>query len=311
MARFFSSSLATYAVLAVMPLMFSSNLVIGRAAADALSPATLAFWRWGLAFLCLIVLAAPLLKRHAQDVVREAPTFVVLGFLGMVICGTFVYASLHHTTATNATLIYTTSPIFIILLERIFRGRAFQWREWLGVILAIIGIAVVVSRGDLNAILSFDFNGGDLGILAAAISWAVYSVVIKKKGVSELPTTLSFCVIAGAGTLLIVPNVAMDAVSAHIVPQTISQWLSVLALAFVSALGAFGAYQYGIKRVGPATTGLFLYLLTPYGVLMSVLFLGERLQTFHTIGIVLSLGGVILATLPRDIVARTASLKKQ
>jgi len=289
----------TFAILAVMPLMFSSNLVIGRAAIETMPPAALAFWRWLLAFLVLLPFVAPRLYRHRHALLDALPHLVMLAFLGTVICGTFVYVSLTFTTATNATLIYTTPPIFIILLERVFRGRPLSLLESTGVMAAILGVGVIVTRGDPFALAALQFNPGDLGILAAAISWAIYSVMVRTPRLAALPTAVVFTAIAGIGALLILPSWLFAVPGAVLIPPDAGAWSSVLGLALVASVLAFSAYQLGVKEIGPSMTGIFLYLLPPYGVGMSVIFLGERLSAYHLIGFVVIMAGILLATLPK------------
>ncbi|MCB1491639.1 MAG: DMT family transporter [Rhodobiaceae bacterium] len=298
-----------YAVLTVMPLMFSSNLVIGRAAMETMAPATLAFWRWAIAALVMVPFTWRAMRRNAGPISEAALQFPILGLLGMMICGTFVYVSLRHTTATNATLIYTTSPIYIILLERIFRGRPLRWKELAGIAIAFSGAAVIIARGDWGVVTSFSFNIGDVGVLAAAISWAIYSVILRNGPVAALPTAVSFTLIAAAGALIILPSWIVEGLRTGFIPTGQSEWASVFGVAIIASVGAFSSYQFGVSRIGPTVAGIFLYILPLYGVGLSIAFLGEQLHVYHGVGLVLVLTGVVIATTPgsRKVTAQTAS----
>ncbi len=287
-----------YAVLVLMPLFFSSNLIIGRAAVAGVEPWTLAFWRWFLAFLILLPVAWPGLKSHRAALLRHWREILGLGFLGMWICGGIVYISLKHTTATNGVLLYTSSPVFILLLEMAFRGHRTTLRQVAGIAMAFFGVATIILRGDLARLAAFDFNIGDVGIAAAAFSWAIYSVVLKRAALTSLPTVVLFAAIALAGWLVLLPMTAWEIFVLGHFPTGVNAWASIFGLAFVSSVLAFSAYQYGVKTVGPTVTGIFLYLLPAYGVVMAVLFLGEELRAFHAAGFVLVTAGVILATAP-------------
>ncbi|MEM6664786.1 MAG: DMT family transporter [Pseudomonadota bacterium] len=297
--------LAAYAILAVMPLMFSSNLIIGRAAVDEMGPATLAFWRWGLSAMVLAPVAVLALRKQANATPTTAglqaalPLLPLLGFLGMSICGTFVYVALTMTSATNATLIYTVSPVFVVLLERIFRGRELRLRESVGISVAVLGVAVIVLRGEFSALLRLDFNIGDVLILGAAFSWAVYSVLMKRDAMSRLPTSVAFTLVAAFGAAIILPSYLLEARAFGYFPQSASAWMSVAGVVLFASIGAFTAYQYGVKRVGPAVTSIFLYLLPAYGMGMAILFLGEIPRAYHGVGLVAVMAGVALATWPR------------
>src|SRR5690606_16742640 len=145
-------------IMLLAPLFFSSNLIFGRGTIGEVSPFMLDFLRW----LAVAQAISPLMLRERivlVDMVRTHwMTLVLLAFLGMWICGACVYLALRWTSATNGTLIYTTSPVIILLLEALFRGRRIGLREGIGSIIAFFGIATIVLRGDPLALLSLDFN---------------------------------------------------------------------------------------------------------------------------------------------------------
>lgn len=285
-----------YVILLFMPLFFSSNLIIGRIALDIVEPLTLGFWRWGLACLLLFPIAWAGIRRNSAALIGQWPLIVTLGFLGMVICGGGVYAALEHTTATNGTLIYTTSPVFVLILEAVFRGKPVTMRQIAGIVLAFLGVTVIVMHGELDRLLRFELNPGDLGIAFAAFAWAVYSVLLRNRSLQGFPTRALFAVIALAGTVLLAPLTVWEMATVAPPPFVPEAWGSMLALAVFSSLLPFLSYQYGVKVVGPAITSMFLYLLPVYGVLMAVIFLGEEFHLFHAVGFVLVMAGVILAT---------------
>ena len=126
-----------------MPLFFSSNIIFGRVAADQVEPFTLAFIRWALTALILLPFVWRELVEKRQLLRGQFGLLLTLGMLGMWICGALVYLALDYSTATNGTLIYTSSPVLIILIEYLFRGRQLAWRESIGVIIALIGVVLM------------------------------------------------------------------------------------------------------------------------------------------------------------------------
>ncbi len=288
-----------FAVLTAMPLFFSSNLIIGRAAIESVEPFTLAFLRWAIAFLILLPFAAMSLTQHRKTLLSQMWLISIMGLLGMWICGAGVYWALRFTTATNGTLIYTSSPVLILILERIFRGRQISHAEWVGIVLAISGVFTIIAKGSLSAILLMQLNSGDLIFAIAAISWAVYSVLLRRREFAHVPTISLFACLALAGAVSLLPFMGLEIAATGAFPATAKAWLSIFGVASVSSVLAFGCFQYGIKVVGPSTTGLFMYLLPPYGVLMAALFLGEELHRYHVTGFVLIMTGLILATAPK------------
>ena len=223
----------------------------------------------------------------------------VLGILGMWICGALVYLALDYTTATNGTLIYTSSPVLIILIEWLFRGRKVGLREAAGVTIALLGVVVIVVKGSLEVLLSLTFNIGDLLFVGCAVSWAVYSVLLKSQQLLPLQTLPLFMLVAASGALLLAPFALTEMVWLQTFPTSTTTWLNIAGIVVLASLLAFSAFQYGVKVIGPSLTGIFLYLLPVYGVGLAVLFLGEELALYHLWGVLCVLPGVILATWPK------------
>ncbi|TDH39316.1 DMT family transporter [Pseudohoeflea suaedae] len=294
-----SASLVPYLVMLATPLFFSSNLIFGRLAIPEVAPFTLAFIRWTAAALIL----TPWVMREwapARAFVTGHPRhWLLLGFLGMWICGGIVYLGLEYTTATNGTLIYTTSPLIILIIERLFFGRPVTGREIAGIIIGFLGVAVIVLRGEPQALLSLRLNTGDLLFVVAAISWAAYSVLLRKNRPEGLNTLSQFGVVAAAGAVLLMPMALWEFLSGARMPVTTTAWGGIAGIVFFASLLAFSGFQYGIARLGAATAGIFMYLLPPYGVALAVLVLGEPFHPYHLVGIATVLTGLIMATAKR------------
>lgn len=287
-----------FLALAVMPFLFSTNIVLGRAAVAEVEPFTLAFLRWAIASLILWALAAEGLRRHRDAILGQWRLLAVLAFMMMVIGGGGVYYALKYTSATNGTLIFTTASVVIVLLDWLFRGTPITGLRIAGIVLGLGGVGVIVTKGSLAALTSLQFNAGDLIIALAMLCWSIYSIVLKRPSLQALPTIPLFAAIATMGALVSAPFAVVEiAVTGHF-PTGLKAWASVLGLAVFASVAAFSAYQYGLRVLGPSIAGMFIYLFPPAGVLMAVVFLGEVPQAFHFAGFVLILVGLILATAP-------------
>lgn len=290
--------LIAYGLLALSPLFMATNVVIGRAAMEVMPPMGLAFWRWLLAFAILVPLGWVGLRQHWRQLVAHWPRVLLLGILGMLVAGGFVYTGLETTTATNAGLIYAISPIVIVVATWAGRGEPIAIHQSFGIAIAVIGVITILTKGAPSALLDLDLTIGDLWVLAAATAWGVYSVVIKHPGLA-MPTLSLFAAIAGAGVVVIAPFYAVETIvfDRPVVPS-VSVVLSVAGVALVSSIAAFGTYQKGIAVIGPGRAGPFMYLMPAWAAVMAMLFLGEQFRTFHAIGFALIIPGVALATWP-------------
>lgn len=287
-----------FAILAAMPLFFVSNLIIGRPAVETVPPWTLAALRWTFACLILAPFALPAARMHAATLIAKWKLITLLGFLGMWICGGIVYVALQYTTATHGTLIYTASPVIVVLLGAVLARRPLPLGQMIGVLLGVAGVFTIVLEGQPAAIFTHHFNVGDLWFVFAAIAWAIYSLLLKNAALQTVPTLALFFVITLAGAVLLIPCMIAELWLIGGFPSTVRAWASIAGIVIFASVLSFSAYQYGIKKVGPALTSIFLYLLPVYGIALAVIFLGEAFRPYHAVGLVLVLGGIVLATAP-------------
>jgi len=289
-------------VFLLVPIFFSSNLIFGRGVIGEVGPFITAFIRWAGSTLIMV----PVLYRDWSAAWAFVKThtwlWLWLGFLSIGICGGFVYWALTLTTASNATLIYTTSSLFIILLEWRFAGRRIGGRELLGMTVAFAGVAAIVLRGDFAALTHMSFNVGDFGMLIAAIAFAIYSILLRRPAAQAIKPMSLFGLIAFSGSLLLLPPAVWELFHGGLLPKTISAWSKISGIILFASLAAFFCFQHTVRIFGPATAGITLYMMPPVSIVMAVIFLGETFEYYHALGIVLVLGGVIVATAKRRVV---------
>lgn len=294
-----SPRLFDWVLFLLAPMFFSSNLIFGRGITGEMGPFTTALIRWAGSALIM----SPILWRHRQVclnfVRKHTVLWLVLGILGMGICGGVVYWALTLTTASNATLIYTTSSLFIILFEWLFWGRRISLREIAGMVVAFAGVAAIVLKGDLSAILHLRFNLGDLAILAAAISFAVYSILLRQPGIRAMPPLPLFGLLALSGAIVLVPPGLFEIISGGLLPDTPKDFAMLGGIILFASLAAFYCFQHAVHVFGPGIAGMTLYLMPPMSILMAVVFLGESFERYHGIGVVLVTAGLVLATAPQ------------
>ena len=224
------SKLITYAALPLAPLFFASNMLFGKAIITGVEPWTLAFVRWGVVFLILFPFAAKPLWQYKRRIGSLFSMFGVMGFLGMWVCGAIVYFALTKTSGTNAILIYLSSPVLIVLFEAIYRGRRISLREGIGILIASFGVLVILMRGDIENALALRFNVGDIAMVAAAIAWAVYSVMFKSDQLTGLPSLMLLCLFSLMGALTLAPFAAFELTYVSNLPSEVPVWLGICLL---------------------------------------------------------------------------------
>lgn len=282
----------------LVPALWSSNYLIARLAAGVISPHQLALGRWTLALLLMLPFVGPALWRERAAWQHEWKQLLLLGGLGMWICGAFVYQGGHSTTATNIALIYAATPIAIVavgtrlLQERM--GRA----QLLGVALALLGVMWVIAKGNIDNLLAVRFSAGDGWIVAAAVAWAAYSVLLKRWP-SALSPAPRLAAIIGGGLLVLLPFTLLEAALLPQLPLSGQGLLLVVLAALLPGVLSYGAYSFMQRELGAARTALVMYLAPVYGALGAWLVLGEQPGWHHAVGAALILPSIWLATRPR------------
>ncbi|WP_137134640.1 DMT family transporter [Rhizobium sp. FKY42] len=288
-----------WALFLLAPVFFSSNIIFGRGILGEIGPFITAFIRWFGAALIILPFVWHDRLAGIAFVRRHTGYWLMLGILGMGICGGVVYWALTATSASNATLIYTTSSLFIILFQWLFQSRQLIAREIVGMVIAFTGVAAIVLQGDLSALLHLRFNIGDFGILIAAIAFAAYSLLLRSPRAAEVAPLSLFCLLAASGAICLLPLAIIDYHFGGLLPHTQMAWFKLAGIIAFASLAAFYCFQHAVRVFGPAMAGVTLYLMPPLSIIMAVVFLGEAFHAYHAAGIVLVTGGVILATMPK------------
>jgi drug/metabolite transporter (DMT)-like permease len=279
----------------VVPGLWATNYIIARLADGLIAPHALALGRWGLAALLLLPWAGRGLWARRAVVAREWQQLLVLGFLGMYICGAWVYVAGHSTTSTNIGLIYGITPMTIAVASTRLLHERMSRTQWMGVVMALVGLLVVIAKGDLHNLLAVRLSAGDLWILAAAASWTAYSILLQRWKTGLGPGERLVAIIIGALVVLL-PATLVEAAFTTTPAWTARATGLVLLAAAVPGVLSYGAYAFLQHRLGASRTALMLYLTPVYGALLAWLVLGEVPGWYHLAGAALILPSIWLAT---------------
>ena len=272
----------------------ASNLIVARGGVEYVPPISLAFWRWAVVVLILLPFTYPLLINNFKIIKKEFKRLFFLGAMGCGVCGAFPFLAGETTTVTNMGIIYTSSPIFIIIISAIFFNEKINLMKIIGLISCLIGVFAIIIKGDLNLLLNLNFTIGDLWMLAAAIGWALYSIYLFYWK-SELPIFQRFTLVAFFGVISLLPFYIIEEVVVQRTSFNLQFFLWVVFAAISPGIIAFTLYTQAQKKLGASLTGFTLYVFTIYAAIYGFIFFDEKLETFHYIGTVLVFIGVYLA----------------
>ncbi len=286
------------ALLFITPALWSVNYVVGRSAPGLVAPHMLALLRWALAGLLLTAFAWPELKAKRGLIAKHCWHYLVLGALGMWICGAWVYIGARSTVATNIALIYALSPVCIALVCALWLRERLGRAQWLGIALAMAGLLHVVVKGQWGQLSQVQFVPGDAWILACTVAWTLYAILLKRWPSDFSPLARLVLIISG-GVALLIPLALIEALSG--LPLTQTQWgwptlAMVTAAAVFPAAGAYLAYATIQKELGAARAALTLYLGPVYAAVSAWAVLGEPIALHHVVGAAVILPAIYLAS---------------
>ena len=289
-----NKNLLALSLLFIQPLFMASNLIVARGGVEFVPPISLAFWRWTFVFLFLLPFTYVSLKKNYKVIIIEYKKLFFLGAMGCGVCGAFPFLAGETTTVTNMGIIYTSSPIFIIMISAFFFNEKINFIKIIGLISCLAGVFAIIIKGDINLLLSLNFTIGDLWMLAAAIGWALYSIYLFYWK-SQLPIFQRFTLVAFFGAISLLPFYIIEEV---VFQRTVfsSQFFSWVLFAAISpGIIAFTLYTKAQKSLGASLTGFTLYIFTIYAAIYGFIFFDEKLESFHFLGTVLVFFGVYLA----------------
>ncbi|MDR2801279.1 MAG: DMT family transporter [Desulfovibrio sp.] len=274
-------------------LIWSINFIIGRGIAETIPPIHLSFLRWFTAFIALLPFTLVPVLRQRRHFLRHWRYYLATGFVGVSLVNTFIYIAAHSVAALNMSLIAASSPLFVLILSRLFYRELLFPRRVGGICAVLAGVCLLITRGDLSALVRLEFHSGDLIMLAGSFCFALYTLLARRQppGVGQF-TALT--VIFGLGILFLIPLMLRE--ESPPIPLTAPIFGVLLYLGLGTSVLAFWLWGKAIACIGPARTATIYYSLPLFCGLEAVLFLGEAVAWTHFASGILILGGLLVAT---------------
>ena len=287
---------SAYVFLILATLFWSGNFIVGKAASlFEIPPFTLNFYRWTFAWLILAPFTLKEIIQKKDHILQNIKLILILGITSITIFNSIVYYSLNFTQVISGVLMISTIPVMIIFFSWIFKIEKTNIYQILGVVLSLLGVAIIVTKADFDLLINLDFNKGDLWMVVAMFSWAMYSALLRKKKF-ELSQLSLLEVIISAGLILLVP--------AYLIEMSLGFELNVnlpfiLTLSYVvlfPGLASFICWIKGIAIIGSNRSGIFLHLMPIFSTVLAILIFKERFMNFHLLGAVFIIGGIFLSS---------------
>ena len=281
-----------YFLLVIAPLCWAGNAVLARGVIHLIPPVSLAFFRWTIASLLLWPFAYQHAKRDWPLLTRHWKIMLFLSLVGITSFNTLLYIAVHTTTAINTALIQTTMPAFIIVITWVGFKEKVTWLQSLGVVSCVLGGCLVVLRGRFSTFLDLSFVQGDLLMLVAVLLYALYSVCLRRRPPMHALSFLLYTFVMGVLGLL--PLWLWELSYRPVFVLKVEAVASVLYVATFPSIVAYFCWNRGVELIGANRAGLFVNLVPVFASIMAIAWLGESLQAFHLIGMLLIFGGMVL-----------------
>ena len=286
--------LFSYLLLFIQPIFMATNIIVARGGVEYVPPVSLAFWRWLTVFLILSPFFFEEIFKKKKDFDKEFWKLFFLGSMGCGVCGAFPFIAGLSTTMANMGLIYTSSPIFIIILSVLLFKDKINFSRIIGLIICLVGVISIISKGKIELLLNFKFTSGDLWMVGAAIGWAVYSIYLLNWK-SNFSLMGRFTLISFFGAISLFPFYLLEEIFFSSTNFNSDFILWVLFAAISPGIIAFTLYTKVQKYVGASLAGFTLYIFSIYSAIYGIILFDEALMNFHYFGAAFVFLGVYLA----------------
>ena len=235
------------------------------------------------------------LLKKKKYILKNIKLILVLGITSITIFNSIVYYSLNFTQVINGVLMISTIPVMIIFFCRIFGIEKTNIFQIVGVIFSLLGVIVIITKADIGKLTNLDFNKGDLWMVIAMFSWAIYSALLRKKKFKLSQISLLQTIIS-AGLILLLPAYLIEMAMGFKVNVHLPFILTLSYVVIFPGLASFFFWIKGISLIGSNRSGIFLHLMPIFSTIMAILIFGEKFMMFHIIGAVFIIAGIVLSS---------------
>ena len=291
-----SANFKAYLMLTLCAFFWSGNFIVGKfATLYQVPPLTLNFFRWLIVWIILIPFTLKDIFLNIKIIKEKFYSILLMSITSISIFNSVVYYSLNFTQVLNGALMISTIPVLIIFISFIFRVEKINLNQVLGLILSITGVVIIITQLEFSRLIHLDLNKGDLWLLVAMLSWAIYSTMLKthKTGLNYL-TFIS--VIVTLGLIFLFPQFLFEFNNQEFIKFNFAFFLIIGYVVLFAGLGAYIFWNKAVLIVGPSRAGIFLHLMPVFSSFMAIFLLNEKFMNFHIFGAIAIVLGIYLSS---------------
>ena len=282
-------------MLVLATLFWAGNFIVGKVAfIENIPPMSLVFFRWSLVWLILLPFTYKEIIKFKEIILKNLLLLFFLALTSVGLFNSFTYLALVHTQVINASLFNTAIPAMIILLCFLFKIEKTNRFQIIGLILSVLGILSIITKLDLNVLMSLKFNKGDIIMIGGVITWGLYSSFLKKKKFT-LPLLTLVHILCTFGLLFILPQFLFELSQGKVIKFDINLGYILVYLALFPSIGSYYCWAGAVSTIGANRAGIFLSLIPLFGTILAIIFFDEKFYFFHFIGAVLIVLGLLLS----------------
>ena len=284
-----------YLLLFLTTLFWSGNFIVGKAASMyAIPPFSLNFYRWLFAWLILLPFTFKEIIKKKDYILSNSGFFIILGITSITIFNSIVYYSLNFTQVISGVLMISTIPVMIIFISSLLKIEKTNIFQIFGVILSLTGVIFIVTKADIEILITLNFNKGDLTMIVAMFSWATYSALLKKKKY-ELTQISLLQIVITFGLAFLIPIYFIEMSMGYLIKLGKPFYLTLTYVVLFPGLASFFFWIKGISIIGVNRSGIFLHLMPIFGAIMAMIIFDEKFMFYHFLGAIFIFMGIILS----------------
>ena len=288
-----------YILLVLTTIFWSGNFIVGKAATIYnIPPFSLNFFRWLFAGIILFPFTFKEIVLKKNYIKENVGLFIILGITSITVFNSIVYYSLYFTQVITGVLMISTIPVWIILISSLLKIEKTNIYQIFGILLSLIGVMAIVTKSDLNVIKGLEFNKGDLSIIIAMFSWAIFSTLLKKKKLEVSQITLLQVVII-FGLIFLTPIYIIELLLGNYIILEKPFFLTLAYVVIFPGLLSFLFWIKGISVIGANRSGIFLHLMPIFGSVFAIIIFKEKIMFYHLIGAIFIIFGIRISNIKK------------